>query len=362
MRIRTRFTLLFALLVGVILSFFSVAIFYLSEDYRQTDFHARLEDRAIARLKLLMEANQNTGSEESAETYYRHSLLDERIWIVGKENQLLYKDSGSWVPSKEIIQSVTPDGLVTFISGGEEYIGFRYAYKGDTYTLFATAQDEYGMRYIGNLKRILLVRGLILMLVIVFSGWLLSGLFLKPISKIVHQADKITYSNLNLRLTPSHTRDEIGQLTSTFNNMLERLETSFNIQKRFVSNASHELRNPLTAIGGQIDVALIKDRSVAEYKAILESVSNDIKNVRQLANNLLELANSEVETLFQAMDEVRIDEILWDIQSEMKRQKPEYTVNVNFDKVMESEMFLTCKGKEKLLKIAFLNLVDNACR
>ncbi|MBK7943501.1 MAG: hypothetical protein IPJ87_16780 [Flavobacteriales bacterium] len=92
--------------------------------------------------------------------------------------------------------------------------------------------------------------------------------------------------------------------------MLDRLESAFNVQKRFVSNASHELRNPLTAIGGKIDVALIKDRGTEEYKETLKAISVHIRSLSALTNNLLELANSDVETLFQNLEEVRVDEVL----------------------------------------------------
>jgi len=217
------------------------------------------------------------------------------------------------------------------------------------------------MNYIANLKRILLFRGLILLLVIFISGWLYAGRFLKPISKIVQQAGKITYSNMNQRLSNGNTNDEIGQLTSTFNKMLERLETSFNAQKRFVSNASHELRNPLTAINGQIDVALMKDREKDEYKKTLQVISKDIKNLRTLTNNLLELANND-ETLLQHFEEVRIDEILWKIRDEIAKKTPEYTMHINFETILDSEKYLTCKGDGKLLETTFINIIDNACK
>lgn len=213
-----------------------------------------------------------------------------------------------------------------------------------------------------NLRKILIVRGFILFFIIFLSGWLYAGRFLKPISKIVQQADQITDTNLNQRLSIPNKHDEIGQLTATFNRMLERLETSINNQKRFVSNASHEIRTPLTAISGQIDVALMKDRSKEEYRNTLQSIQTDIMNLRTLANNLLELANSNVENLFQHPEMIRIDEILWNIRDEMARQKPEYNIHIHFDSLADDENVLICKGEEKLLKTAFINIIDNACK
>ncbi len=364
MKIRTRFTILFTVIVGVILFCFSFSIYYLSENYRQNDFHSRLQDRAIAKLKFIVIANEETGRFllNSVEANNLHSLINENIVIYDKNKKLLYRDTAAAIPSPSIFNSITSEKEYTYSVGDAECIGFVYPYKKNTYILFASASDKYGTNYVNNLKKILTVRGFILLIIIFFSGWLYAGRFLKPISKIIQQTDKITYSNLNQRLHAGNPSDEIGQLTATFNRMLERLETSFKIQKRFVSNASHELRNPLTAINGQIDVALLKDREKEEYKTVLQSVSSDIKGLRTLSNNLLELANSEVETLFQNFDEMRVDEILWNIRDEMAKQKPGFIVHINFEKLMDNEKYLTCKGEEKLLKTAFINIIDNACK
>lgn len=335
----------------------------MSENYRQNDFHSRLQDRGITKLKLLLDAKEDTENLlfNHIEANPFHSIDKEKFVIYDKNKNLLYNDSAAIIPSSEIINSIKSDKPHICSLTDAEYIGFIYPYQESTYIIFSSGYDKHGMNYIANLKRILLFRGFILLLVIFISGWLYAGRFLRPISKIVQQAGKITYSNMNQRLSNGYTNDEIGQLSSTFNKMLERLETSFNAQKRFVSNASHELRNPLTAINGQIDVALMKDRQKEEYKKVLQVISKEIKNLRTLTNNLLELANND-ETLLQHFEEVRIDEILWSIRDEMVKQKPEYTIHINFEKLMDSEKYLICKGDGKLLETTFINIIDNACK
>lgn len=363
MKIRTRFTLLFAAIVGIILFFFSFSIYYMSENYRQNDFHSRLQDRGIAKHKLLLEAKGDTEnlSFNHIEENPFHSIGNENFVIYHKNKTLLYHDTAAPTPSSEIINSIKPDKPHTCSKADAECIGFIYPYKGSTYIIFASGYDTHGMDYIANLKRILLFRGFIILLIIFLCGWLYVGRLLKPISNIVQQAGKITYSNMNQRLSNGNTNDEIGQLTSTFNKMLERLEISFNAQKRFVSNASHELRNPLTAINGQIDVALMKDREKDEYKKTLQLISKDIKNLKTLTNNLLELANND-EIFLQHFEEIRIDEILWNIRDEMAEQKSGYTIHINYEKPMDSEKYIICKGDGKLLKTAFMNIIDNSCK
>jgi signal transduction histidine kinase len=344
------------------LCFFSFAIYYLSEDYRQEDFHTRLRNRAIEKFELSI--NNKGKSNELLTNQVRennlHSLSNEQITIYDENKKLLYSDNNVSLPGPDLINSISKQKNYTWSERNVEGIGFQYAYQGNNYTLFASATDKHGKSYINNLKRTLTVRLFIIMLIIFISGWIFAGYFIKPIINIVKQTDSITSRNLSYRLKTNHVKDEIGELTSTFNKMLERLETAFTIQKRFVSNASHELRNPLTAIGGQIDVTLMKDRNKEEYRATLESVSGHIKNLRTLTNNLLELANSDVDTLYQDFEEVRIDEILWNTRDEIQKQKPDCNIIISFENICDNEKILTCKGKAKLLEIAFINIIDNA--
>lgn len=364
MKIRTQFTLIFALVVGVILFFFSFSIFYLSENFRITDFKIRLEDKAVNRLKLLLATTSGKDSLQLSATdlWALQTEGDFNTVIFNKDGSILYRDREAAIPSKSLLERIAAEKAVFMAVNGLDYLGFEYRFQGTDYLLVASGHDHYGNKYVNNLKKILIVRGSIIFIVIFISGWLYAGRFLRPISKIVHQVEKISSSSLNQRLLAENKLDEIGQLTNTFNKMLERLETSFNIQKRFVSNASHELRNPLTAIGGQIEVALMKDRSPDDYKAVLHTILKEIRNLRTLSNNLLELANSDVETLFRHFRPIRIDEILWAIRDELALNKPEYQVHISFNKITDDENMLTCKGEEKFLKIAFVNVIDNACK
>ncbi|MCB0481813.1 MAG: HAMP domain-containing histidine kinase [Flavobacteriales bacterium] len=364
MNMRIRFTLLFTLIVGVMLCFFSFAIYYLSEDYRQEDFHSRLQNRAIEKLEIELKNSKKHDVQLLAQSNENdlHSLVNEHITIYDENKSLIYNSSTASVPDPDLIYVTSKQGIYTWSDKDLEGIGFLHPYQGHTYTLFTSATDKHGMSYINYLKKTLIIRLFIIMLIIFVSGWIFAGYFIKPIINIVNQTDNITSQNLSYRLRTEHVKDEIGKLTTTFNKMLDRLETAFTIQKRFVSNASHELRNPLTAIGGQIDVALMKDRNKEEYRAILESVSGHIKNLKTLTNNLLELANTDVDTLFQEFEEIRIDEILWNMRDEIQKQKPDCNLKISFDKITDNDKILTCKGKAKLLEIAFINIIDNAIK
>lgn len=363
MRIRTRFTLLFAGIVGIILFFFSLSIHYLSETHRLEDFRSRLEYRGVTKLRSLLAPDGGVDDRPAiaGADATPQAITDLGFLIIDPRSEVIHRDTVVPVPAQEDIASIR-SGEVLWMSASEsERVGFLHMHQGGQYVILAQGHDKLGRSYMANLKRILIFRGLILLLIIFISGWLFAGRFLKPISDIVGQANLITYRNMDQRLRGTGTDDEIGRLISTFNSMLDRLEVSFNAQKKFVSNASHELRNPLAAIKGHVDVALQKDRDNEDYREVLRGVSMDIARMRTLTDHLLELANSD-EGLAQHFKEVRIDDLLWNAREEMLRQHPDYTVTVHFGHLMDSDRGITCKGDPDLLGTAFMNLMDNACK
>ena len=181
-------------------------------------------------------------------------------------------------------------------------------------------------------------------------------------SEVVKQVDKISISNLDMRVDEGNGTDEIAQLSITFNRMLERLEKSFEMQKSFVSNASHELRTPLTSITGQIEVSLLKPRTQEEYRIILESVLEDIKNLNTLSNRLLDLAKASSDISAIILSPLRIDEIFWATRAELLEQRNEYNITIQFSEPIDDANKLTVLGNENLLRTAISNLMDNACK
>jgi signal transduction histidine kinase len=179
---------------------------------------------------------------------------------------------------------------------------------------------------------------------------------------VVKEVDSITISSLNLRLAEGNGQDEIARLAHTFNNMLARLENAFKMQKNFIANASHELRTPLTAITGQLEVLLLKERNEQEYLKTITSVLEDMKNLNLTSNRLLLLAQASSETAESVFKLHRIDEIAWQVRSEILKRNPNYTVQIEFDMEEDDFDFLEFKGNELLIKTCILNLIENACK
>ena len=126
-------------------------------------------------------------------------------------------------------------------------------------------------------------------------------------------------------------RDEWFYLSETLNDLLNRIQESFELQRRFISNASHELSTPLTSISSQVEIALQRERTKLEYEAVLTAVLQDVRQLNKLTLTLLEFAKAAGNKGGLNLDLVRIDEILMDMPSSLRKQNADYHVSLQFD-------------------------------
>src|SRR5713101_9364862 len=142
------------------------------------------------------------------------------------------------------------------------------------------------------------------------SGALLARRALRPIDRMVTRARHIGEGNLTERLPHPGTRDEIGRLVETLNEMLARLERSFEIQRRFTADASHELRSPLSRLRAELEVMLRRPRSTAEYEETLRSCLDEVQRVQSLIEELLELARIDARQDPASAEPTAVNEIV----------------------------------------------------
>ncbi len=130
-------------------------------------------------------------------------------------------------------------------------------------------------------------------------GWRLAGVALRPTREITEQAEVIRAGTLSERITAHADVQEFSRLVTVLNGMLERLEGTFEGQRRFIADASHELRAPLTVLRGEIDVALRRERSAAEYREMIERCREEVLRMSVLVQDLLALARSDAGVLVE---------------------------------------------------------------
>lgn len=366
MQIRTRLTFQFLLIGGLIMIIASVAIYFASASLRKSDFYKLLWNKARTTVNLLsntskVDAEYLLGIEKQSP----FNLRNEKIIIINyKNDKIVYTtDENREINIRnDVLERVKSGYLVTYIQTPFEVIGANFFNDYGRFVVIAAATDTEGSARQEKLMIILIIVCLISLLLLFIAGWFYSGRALKPISDVVKRVEEITITSLNLRVYEGNGTDEIGRLAKTFNNMLERLETSFGMQKDFIANASHELRTPLTSINGQLEVLMMKDRNKEEYKVAFGSVLEDIKSLINLSNRLLLMARASSESPVKIFKKIRMDEILWQAREEIIKHNMNYCVNIYLDESLTDSDQMVVEGDESMLKVAVMNIIENGCK
>jgi len=364
-QIRTRLTLQFTVLVStiVLLSFF--AIYFFTKQFTEQDFSRRLREKAITAAILLIKVEQvDTILLKVIDRAKRDNLYRESIRVYDEAAKEIYF-SGDTVKlgiNQQLFQEVKAEGEQRLKYKEYTVAGIPFKDRGKEYVIIASAEDVIGFNRLVDLQRILVAFFIISVILVFISGWIYAGRALRPIKSIIHEVQNISPQNLSQRLEESPHPDEIGKLIFIFNGLLTRLEKAFQLQKMFVSNVSHELKNPLTNITSQLEVTLLNERSKEEYRETIESVLEDIKGLNHLSNSLLDLARLTRESDSFTMSKVRLDEVLWDTRESINAIDPQYKVEVKILEMPEDENRLYVNGNPYLLKIAFQNIIENACK
>lgn len=359
MKIRTRLTLLFTVVVSVLLLVFCVVIYGITERQRSLEFYQRLDAEATNEPMLIF--GTETISPEVyklLDKYHLTVLNDEEIIIYNFQDSLIYESGTDFLKvDKATLDRVRLEKEIRWREGQREIVGVYFADRYNRLVVFVSAIDKYGFQKVENLAWIMGIGWFIATLLVFLVGWVYAERALLPLKKLISKVDEVTASRLDLRVEVPQVQDEIGQLAQRFNRMLDRLEEAFITQKAFVSNASHELRTPLTAIRGQIQVALMDD-DPEEWKQTLESVLEDTQNLTHLSNGLLTMASLNVEENSMALVPISLLMMFEEVRAELLKAHPSYTIKFFADPRTEH----TVQGNDALLRIALLNLTENGCK
>lgn len=366
MQIRTRLTILFTTLTALILLGFALTIYLSSSKTREDEYFKRLQQQSSVKAGLLFDTKVAPHVLQLIYQNVPNTLFQEEVAIYDTAFNLLYHDAVKIDKVKEtrgMIDSIVSLKEIRFYVNNLQAIGFLYEHQNKHYVITAAAKDDYGFKKLATLRNTLIISFLISIVIIFFVGRFLARQSLKPVLVLVDKVKKITATNLDLRVDEGNRKDEIAALAITFNEMLNRLENSFDAQKMFVSNISHELRTPLAIIISELELATSKERSMLEYKEVIFFALQDAKRVAKLSNGLLDFAKANYDQTEIAFKEIRLDEILLDARQQVIKSNDSYKIVINFiDEEAEDDNYISIKGNEYLLKVAFINLMENGCK
>jgi two-component system OmpR family sensor kinase len=189
------------------------------------------------------------------------------------------------------------------------------------------------------------------------GGWFLARRGLAPVAALTSRAAAIGATNLHERL-PIAAEDELGALARVLNDLLDRLERSFAQQRRFMADASHELRTPATIVRTEADVTLSRDRSVDEYRESMGVVQDAARRLTRIVEEIFLLARSDAGQLVMNVSPLHLEELVHDIVRAVRPVAEDREVRLDLGEVVDAPT----RADRDLLGRVLLNLLDNAIK
>lgn len=359
MKIRTKIVLVFTLMTATILFMLSCFVYFVSLTHAREQFSARLKVRA----SITTESHFEDNSVQEMRERHLQQLPNEQEFFFD-DNPAFAQTVKKQLPDipSDFIEDLKTNGSAEAHVGFHHYAGLVHVEDDKNHFVIAVAHDEVGEEHLIFLRNMLLVGFSVSCFLVFVLGQIFANRIMKPIATIISDVHKITTTNLSERLAVSSGKDEIAEMALTFNNMLDQLETTFELQRNFISNASHELKTPLTSILGEAEVILQMPRKQEEYEASLQTIYREALRLHDVTSSLLKLSSISYEGKKQRIEPIQVDEILMSIKISLDQRMPSNNVKVMIqDNDLHPDLY-TLVGSEIWMELALNNIIQNSVK
>ncbi|WP_018248598.1 sensor histidine kinase [Orenia marismortui] len=363
-RIKVRLTLWYIIILSLVLIVFSTLLYWSMEDYIINRVKNQLEIQAK---KVLKEASKEESKDNNPYLVQLEVELEEIVFkgtisaFYNQSGELIMGDSDEVIP--KVISPAESKFLIELEKKGndDDFVVVTVAAKNKQGTigylrLARSLADEAAT--LNKLITILILGIPLTLLLAISGGYFLAYKALKPIDQISRTAQAISHSNLSKRIVAKNNDDETGRLIATLNDLLDRLEEAFSREKRFTSDASHELRTPIAIIRAHAEENLKEGRSVEECQHALKIIQKQTDYMSHLVGQLLLLARSDTKQLSIEKENLNLTELIEIVVEEMQ----ELALRKNIDIAMDIEDNLAIYGDQSMLTQLLINFLDNAIK
>lgn len=368
--VRVRLTLWYVLVFGLLLLGFSIFIYLvLSETlYNRLDQVLASAAQAAA-TNFQKEISENEEADVTAAA--AEALIDLRLpdvyiaLFAGDQLLATNSDEGQLLalgkdrlPATGTSEQPVFRTIAGFGEAGARLAALSLRVNEQDYRVVVIAPLHDTVEQLASIRRIFYIGLPATLLVAGLGGLMLARKSLAPVVAMSNQAELISAKNLHERLPISNPNDELGHLASVFNELLLRLDRSFESMRQFMADASHELRTPLAIIRGEADVALSQDRGAAEYKEALAIIQDEAKRLSRIVDDMLALARADAGQRPLKIEEFYLNDLVEDCFR--AAQVLAWRKGVALTLAPAADMAF--RGDEDMLRRMILNLLDNAIK
>jgi heavy metal sensor kinase len=366
--LRTRLTLWYVGILAAVLVAFSMGVYTLVERTLYAHQDARLRSVLKASADTLSKSGPSDGS---IPEQFRKLEFPNQVVVVfdGEGKVIAQKPEGRSVrpclPPKPYALSplqfyeLSDSAPDADDSCRGSYRLLKTADSGRPYFISVSESSEPLSDQLDTLQNVLELGAAVAMLVAGVGGWLFARRSLEPLAAMATTTQRITAENLDEHVPVHNPRNELGQLATSFNELLSRLSTSFSQQRQFVTDASHELRTPLTVMRTAAQVVLQKpQRTESEYREALSSIEKQTQRLGRIVNDMFTLARSDSGAIVLQSAEMYLDEVLTEAAQTVSVLASRKEIRIE----MPAQQEAPYRGDEGLLRQMFINLLDNAVK
>lgn len=289
---------------------------------------------------------------------------DYYLRIVKGSNQLRIRPDLP-MPS-EFYQTAIEEGKATYLHNKVSYLALYFEDKQHAENLLVISEgiDDYGHGEQKDLDQTLLTGGLISLVFIIGLAFYFANRILNPLKVLNDELEKVNIATLDHRLTNkfSSEGDEIDQLYTNYNSMLDRLDIAVQLQKSFIGNASHSLRTPLTIIGGEAELAQQQIDLSQDAQQSIDTIIHHTNRMKFMIKDLLVMSSLGSQRKIKDVLPVRIDELLFEVIKTETELNSNCKVQFDLSNIPEDSDDLLVKANPDLFYIAFSNILSNTIK
>ncbi|MEJ5054315.1 sensor histidine kinase [Sphingobacterium sp. MYb382] len=364
MKIATRTALMYSALTAGILLLFAYIILLVSLKNQREEFFDRLGYKLTWRAEFFFDAAIEEDLFRLLHERNKTLLNEADISIYDADKKLIFSDMEEPLGPKWVWEKLAKQPKVQWEADDYQLMAESYSHKDKTYYIFGKAKDQTGAFYMNRLRNSIILVYILALVIISGVGFWFSYYSLRPIKQIIAHIRDISEQHLDRRLHIPKAKDELYELTETFNTTFNRLEQSFSNHKSFVTTLSHEFRTPLTSLIAELQLANELNVTVDDYKQSIDHALSEAQRATDLSSALLDLAKANFDVSQITFTTLRVDEILVEAKLNVLSKHEDYTVPIHYKELSleEGSAVLEFEGNPYLLMVAFINLIENACK
>lgn len=360
MKIQNRLSLFSSLVFGVVFTIISVITYTLF--FRNTEkaiYETMKKTAYITAFFYLEEDELNSLEFDHVKKQFHEAVSNSYYQLYNETNELTYgSEFGRIHPG--LLQQIRNEGSLAFTTDDFFCYGLAYQDNQGDFVIISREKKDIVYAQLHTLFRILLFGLIGGVLLVILLNKIIARIAYRPFRSIIREVNKISTENLSIQIPSSGTHDELDDLISTFNILLEKISKSFVIQRNFVRYVSHEFKTPLASVMGNLEVFSLKDRSPEEYRMLSQKIISQISDMENILSTLISISDFRNKELVTAS--IRIDELIWEIIDKIKIRFPKSVISVQLDILPDRSSLLSVAYTRSQMLIALYNLIENAVK